>query len=124
MAEAAAAMEGFKDFQSFGSAEDEEASTKVEIDWVRVYEMDQSIIVHIVGSHFLWKMIRRMVGVLVEVGRGNISTREVDSLFRKKSDIPAKLTAPPAGLYLERVYYQGEELSPDPQWILNIYKHF
>ncbi len=123
MADAAMAMEGFKDFQSFGSAEDEESSTKVEIEWVRVYEMDHSIIVHIVGSHFLWKMVRRMIGVLVEVGRGNISPKEVESLFIKKSDLPAKLTAPPAGLYLDRVYYQGEELSPDPKWIINIFRH-
>ena len=28
------------------------------------------ILVRIGGSHFIWKMVRRMVGVLVEVGCG------------------------------------------------------
>jgi hypothetical protein len=34
-------------------------------------------------------------------------------LFLKKdSDVPAKLTAPASGLFLERVYYRGENRRP------------
>jgi tRNA pseudouridine38-40 synthase len=52
-----------------------------------------------------------MTGVLVEAGRGKLSPEDVLSFFKTKSDIPAKLTAPPSGLYLERVYYKNDEIS-------------
>jgi len=52
-----------------------------------------------------------MTGVLVEAGRGKLSPAEVASFFRIKTDIPAKLTAPPSGLFLEKVYYRNEEVS-------------
>jgi len=49
------------------------------------------------GSHFLWKMVRRLVGALVEAGRG-----------QPLPDDPARVTAPPSGLFLERVFYSGD----------------
>ncbi|NTW07705.1 MAG: hypothetical protein HGA29_07670, partial [Syntrophaceae bacterium] len=61
-----------------------------------------------VGSHFLWKMVRRMVGILVEVGRGKLTYRDVKKLLEQPSDVPAKHTAPPSGLFLERVFYEGD----------------
>ena len=51
-----------------------------------------------------------MTGVLVEVGRGKLSAAEVASFFRIKTDIPARLTAPPSGLFLEKVYYKNDEV--------------
>ncbi len=51
-----------------------------------------------------------MTGVLVEVGRGKLAPADVASFFRLKTDIPAKLTAPPSGLFLEKVYYKKEEI--------------
>jgi tRNA pseudouridine38-40 synthase len=61
--------------------------------------------VHITGSHFLWKMVRRIVGVLVEVGRGGLKPDDVAGLLHKDSPIVARLTAPAAGLFLEEVTY-------------------
>jgi pseudouridylate synthase I len=121
MYEAAEVLHGFNDYASFGSSEDEDASTKVDIHWVRIYEVESSIIIHIVGSHFLWKMVRRMVGVLVEVGRGNLVIDQVKGMLTTYSSIPAKLTAPPSGLYLERVYYPDDIIAEDPIWILNLF---
>ncbi len=120
MEEAAEVMQGFNDFSSFGSSEDEDASTKVDVQWVRIYEIENSLIIHVVGSHFLWKMVRRMVGVLVEVGRGNIGLEQVEKMFSTYSSLPAKVTAPPSGLYLERVYYPGDEIAEEPTWIMNL----
>ena len=45
------------------------------------------IIFHVIGSHFLWKQVRRMTGVLVEAGRGKISVSDVIYL-RNRSDVP------------------------------------
>jgi tRNA pseudouridine38-40 synthase len=98
-------FEGIHDFSSFGSNEDEKQSTKVNIYKVSVINSGASIYIHILGSHFLWKMVRRMVGVLIECGRGNMSNREISMFLNSQSDIPAKLTVPPAGLFLENVFY-------------------
>jgi len=66
------------------------------------------VLVAIEGSHFLWKMVRRIVGVLVEIGRGRLEPGVAASLLSDTSGEPARLTAPPSGLFLERVYYRGD----------------
>jgi tRNA pseudouridine38-40 synthase len=53
-------------------------------------------------------MVRRIVGVLAEVGRGNLSPDEFRRLLKSYSNAPAKYTAPPSGLFLEKVLYQGD----------------
>ena len=63
------------------------------------------IVVRVSGSHFLWKMVRRLVGVLVEVGRGGLAPGDMPALLASRSELPAKLTAPASGLFLERVDY-------------------
>lgn len=111
MRNAAQAFVGMGDFQSFTAADPAEQSTKVLIDACTVEEAGDLILIRITGSHFIWKMVRQIVGVLVEVGRGTLQPSHVRKFFQKKSDEPAKLTAPPSGLFLERVYYKGEQRS-------------
>ena len=41
--------------------------------------------------------------------RGRLAVEDVPRLFNSETDIPAKLTAPPSGLFLEKVYYGGEQ---------------
>ena len=52
--------------------------------------------------------LRRVVGVLAEVGRGALAVGDVSRYLRERSDAPARLTAPPSGLFLERVFYEGD----------------
>lgn len=99
---------GLKDFQSFTDKDAETTSTKVEVKWVDIHETQDFIAIHIVGSHFLWKMVRRMVGVLVDSGKGSLTNKQISDFFERRSDIPAKLTAPSSGLFLERIYYNNE----------------
>jgi tRNA pseudouridine38-40 synthase len=105
MREAAARLEGFHDFRSFGAIEKEGQSTLVDLDRVEIREDADRIYLHITGSHFLWKMVRRMVGVLVEVGRGNMTGQDVEMFLKSNSREPAKYTAPPSGLFLEKIDY-------------------
>ncbi len=105
MREAAARLEGFHDFRSFGATEKEGQSTLVDLDRVEIVENGDRINIRITASHFLWKMVRRMVGVLVEVGRGNLTGQEVETFLKTNSREPARFTAPPSGLFLERVDY-------------------
>jgi tRNA pseudouridine38-40 synthase len=99
---------GMKNFESFTADDPEEKSTKVLIDEIEMKEAGSLILIRITGSHFLWKQVRQIVGVLAEVGRGKLSGRDIAKFLTQKSDIPAKLTAPPSGLFLEKVYYRGE----------------
>ena len=71
------------------------------LDW------EHEIHFRIQASHFLWKMVRRLAGTLVEVGRGNLDASGVEKLLRERSGEPAKWTAPPSGLFLETVSYSG-----------------
>jgi hypothetical protein len=45
------------------------------------------------------------VGVLVEVGRGRMSGQTVEDFLENPSREPARLTAPPSGLFLEQISY-------------------
>lgn len=114
MQAAAAAFIGMRDFQSF-AAEDDDAdapakSTQVLLDRLTIEPHGDLLLVVIQGSHFLWKMVRRIVGVLVEVGRGGLTVQQAQSMLVARSDVPATLTAPASGLFLERVTYPGDPL--------------
>jgi len=103
MAEAAARLTGMHDFQSFSDDDPEEKSTDVLVEELTLGEDGDLILIRVAGSHFIWKMVRRMVGVLVETGKGAITPDQVWSVDA------ARLTAPASGLFLERVYYDGDQ---------------
>lgn len=48
----------------------------------------------------------------VEAGRGKISAGELEQMLLADSDVPARHTAPPSGLFLEKVLYDGDKLPP------------
>ena len=108
MQEAAAVFVGFHDFHAFSDDDPAEKSTEVLVDAFDIHEDEDLILFHIEGSHFIWKMVRRMVGVLVEVGRGRLEPAAVHALLTEGGTDVARLTAPASGLFLERVYYEGD----------------
>lgn len=112
MAAAAALFEGLHDFRSFTDQDAEDVSTRVRVEAVTVKEDGALVPVRVVGSHFLWKMVRRMVGVLAAVGRGQLAPDDVSRLLHTPSPLPAELTAPPSGLFLEGAWYEGEPYPP------------
>lgn len=111
---------GMNNFASFSDDEPEEKSTKVLIDDIQMKKEGDLILIRIVGSHFIWKMVRRIVGILVEVGRGKKSEKDILFYLNNKSNEPAKFTAPPSGLFLERVIYGDEIISKDFSSIIKI----
>ncbi len=105
MREAARLFVGFRDFSSFGDADPNEKSTLVDLRECSIRETEDRIFITIAGSHFRWKMVRRMVGALVEVGRGKLAVEAIkDAMAAKTTDLK-KFTAPPSGLFLEKVDY-------------------
>jgi tRNA pseudouridine38-40 synthase len=109
MQDAARRFRGMHDFQAFSDDDPEDKSTDVLIENVDVGDEGDLILIRVAGSHFLWKMVRRMVGVLVEIGRGGLRVADLKAFLSGPSDIPAKLTAPASGLFLEYVSYDSDE---------------
>jgi tRNA pseudouridine38-40 synthase len=112
----ATAFVGRHDFAAFSDDEPGEKSTVVVLDEVTVAEAGPLVLVRVAGSHFLWKMVRRMVGVLAACGTGTVRPPEAASWLDDPGaagGVPARLTAPAAGLFLERVFYEGDTW-PEP----------
>jgi len=113
MRAAAAVFTGLRDFRAFTDDDPDEKSTKVLVEALTIDETDDLVLIRIAGSHFLWKMVRRLVGILVEAGKGAIAPREVERLLDvsrgggRDADAVARLTAPASGLFLEGVDYDG-----------------
>jgi tRNA pseudouridine38-40 synthase len=105
MKAAAARFTGMHDFQAFSDDDPEEKSTDVLVEEVTIGEDGDLILIRVGGSHFIWKMVRRMVGVLAEVGKGGLDLPQVEAI---EPGLPARLTAPASGLFLERVFYEGD----------------
>lgn len=110
MRQAAAAMVGMHDFASFADTPELKKSTRVLVYGVDIAEAGELIEVRVVGSHFLWHMVRRMVGILVEAGCHRLAEEDIRALLQGPSDIPVQHTAPAAGLFFERAFYESEEL--------------
>lgn len=107
MSQAAKSLVGLHDFSAFSQADPSkpDESTKVKVEAVDVFEDGPNIFIRIQGSHFLWKMVRRIVGVLVEVGRGRLSVPDLAKIMQASGASVAEFTAPPSGLSLEKVTY-------------------
>ena len=101
-------FEGRHDFASFCENAAGQESTVVVVDASSISDVGQEIHYRITASHFLWKMVRRLVGTLVEAGRGNLDLPAVHALLDEKSRRPAEWTAPPSGLFLESVKYRSK----------------
>lgn len=113
MADAASYLAGRHDFHLFCERPAEQPSTVVVVDGVEVVPHGDLILVRFVASHFLWKMVRRVVGTLVQVGGGDLDRAGFQALVdgqipKAKKGLPAEWTAPPSGLFLERVLYPGD----------------
>jgi tRNA pseudouridine38-40 synthase len=127
MAAAAALLVGGHDFARFCEKPDEQTSTRVVVASVELASAGDLILVRIAASHFLWKMVRRLVGALAAVGSGELERDELERLLdgarqtsksrapkERSSKVdsgtfePAAHTAPPSGLFLERVIYEGD----------------
>lgn len=120
MQEASKLFEGMHDFKAFSDDSPDDKSTKCLVESLEITEDKMKIYIRIKASHFLWKMVRRIVGTLVEVGRGKMKNEEISKLLSSPPlrgtakavrgagggvKTIAEFTAPPSGLFLEKVEY-------------------
>lgn len=121
MAEAAKMLVGRHDFVSFCEKENgKKLSTIVAVDRAEVFTDGDLICFRIGATHFLWKMVRRIVGMLAQVGRGDLTYDAFERLLKFESNIPAQYTAPPSGLFLEKVLYKGDTAPTERKSVFTI----
>ncbi len=106
MRAAAAVLHGRHDFRAFtalnGPAREDTVRELTRLDVLR---RGRRVRIIAEAPGFLYKMVRSLTGVLVAVGEGRLTPTAVGAMLDNGRRTPAIQTAPPEGLFLERVWY-------------------
>ena len=105
MAEAARLFVGERDFAPFCGDPERYESTVRRVFVSRLDEGGDYLYYRVIGSGFLYNMVRAIVGTLLSVGRGNLSVADVGGLFETKERHNLAYTAAAKGLFLVRAGY-------------------
>ncbi|HTB17476.1 MAG TPA: tRNA pseudouridine(38-40) synthase TruA [Bryobacteraceae bacterium] len=101
-------LEGQHDFTAFAASDDRDEleQSKVRSIFCSGLTLDgERLIYRVTGSGFLKHMVRNIVGVLLEAGKGNVDRAGILSRLQPGCPIPAGPTAPARGLFLISVDY-------------------
>lgn len=96
---------GTHDFVAFSSSGGSVADTVRELRRLDVERQDELVEIRAEAGGFLYMMMRRIVGTLVEVGRGRLAVEEVGLILAGRDRRRVPLVAPPQGLSLIKVIY-------------------
>ncbi len=106
MKEAIKKFEGVHDFKGFASSSiDPRKSTIKEIYHTEINLNDNILEFIFIGNGFLKYQVRRMMGILIEIGRGKESIDFIDYVFDKKDPSISHKSLDGCGLYLYKVNY-------------------
>lgn len=97
---------GTYDFQAFKATNSEVNSTIRTIYDIKIEKNQDLIYFTIEGNSFLRNMVRIIVGTLINVGLGKIDESMIKQVILGKKREEAGPTAPPQGLFLEKVFYK------------------
>jgi tRNA pseudouridine38-40 synthase len=108
MRKAAAVLVGTHDFRAFsaiaGSGIEKEDTVRT-IRRLDIVERGSRLRIEAEGNGFLYKMVRSLVGALVDVGLGRITPADIEDILASKTRTERVFTAPPQGLSLIKVFY-------------------
>jgi tRNA pseudouridine38-40 synthase len=113
MGEACVRIKGAHDFSSFcktGSLKDDN-TCRVDLCGLE-WEGERGIF-HIRADRFLHHMVRNLVGLLLEIGRGIRRPEDIDTILAARDRRAAGMMAPAHGLFLEEVLYPEALLDPE-----------
>ena len=112
MRDAAARFVGRHDFASFAAStgsedDDKERSTEREIFSTELAPSldNEELLFTVKGRSFLRYMVRKMVGTLLDVGRGKLAPEDIDRLYELKDRSQSGPTVPPQGLVMVEVLH-------------------
>ncbi len=115
MEKAAKLLTGTHDFSSFGVNSGTEPENPVKT----IYHLSIKSEAHkfyfdIVGDSFLYRMVRSMVGTLLDIGQGKKDAHTISDIIEKKNRCAAGPTVPSHGLCLMKVFYDDSCKSFSP----------
>lgn len=105
MDEACRKLIGTHEFIGFSSLKKSKKSTVRTIDDISIRQEGDLLHFTFVGEGFLYKMIRIIMGTLLEIGAGVTEPETIDAIFESGVRSDAGMTAPSHGLFLDEVYY-------------------
>ena len=112
MRQAAKYFLGKHDFTSFVTKLNKTQKNPVrKIDRIDIDEIDNFICVTFIGKSFLYRMVRNMMGILIDVARGNMNLQKVKEILEARDCSKVYRTAPAHGLFLMKVFYDKETLN-------------
>jgi tRNA pseudouridine38-40 synthase len=106
--ELAPLLEGAHDFTAFAASDDKDDLGRSKMRRVfhsRASRSDDVLIYTVRGSGFLKHMVRNIVGILLEVGKGNLGREDIEKRFNPACAIPPGPSVPALGLFLVSVEY-------------------
>jgi tRNA pseudouridine38-40 synthase len=105
MREASQYLLGEHDFRAFCDASTEDSHYLSRMELIEWEETEERIKLIIRANRFLRSMVRIIVGTMIDVGRGKLAPAQVKDILDSRRRSEASFTAPPHGLFLEKVFY-------------------
>src|ERR1700747_1974644 len=113
MRDAAARFIGTHDFTAFAASAGPEGGDRERPTEREIYAAElarsvdgEELVFTVSGRSFLRYMVRKMVGTLLEVGRGRLKPQDIDRLYESKDRSKAGPTVPPQGLVMVEVQHE------------------
>lgn len=100
---------GRKDFSSFCAAGSSVINHHRELFEIAVERFDELIQLRFRGDGFLYHMVRILVGTFVAISEGRLQSVDLPRILEACDRSLAGATAPPEGLFLNRVFYSQKE---------------
>lgn len=117
MREAAKHLIGEHDFRSFCGTLPEHGPTIRTLRAIAIECSGELLRIEVRADGFLHRMVRTIVGTLLEIGTGRRGTREMPNILAARDRAAAGLTAPAQGLYLAGVRYRDGFDSFKEPWV-------
>ena len=105
MVEASEVFKGEHNFQNFTTKEEDDAGFIRNITDISISSDDDKIIISMTGNGFMRYMVRMIVGTLIQVGLGKITSEDIKKILEDPVRKPSSYKAPAYGLYLKEVLY-------------------
>ena len=108
MREAAGHFTGTHDFAAVRSVGTVTKTTVRTVHWCEIDEMPPIVEMRVCADGFLYNMVRAIAGTLIYVSEGKLAPNTLPRLLEMKDRSLTGPTAPACGLYMTRLWYEGE----------------
>ena len=110
MKKAANHLIGYRDFSTLINRSKDFSQSKCRIDSILIENTSQhEIDIEVTGKSFFYKMVRNIIGILIEIGKNPHFSTEIEQILEAKDRREAAMCAPAHGLFLKQILYKTRE---------------